>query len=73
MYVFAGYRLFPAMQQIYASFTQITFTSASLDKLYNDIKNLKPNSPNETDGILSFNKTIELKNINLTYQTSFNL
>ena len=67
LYVFAGYRLFPAIQQIYASFTQITFSSASLDRLYNDIKNLKPYSSNKTEGTLTFNKRIELKNINYNY------
>ncbi len=33
LYVFAGYRLMPAVQQIYESFTQLTFIGPSLDKL----------------------------------------
>ena len=66
-YVFAGYRLMPAIQQIYASFTQITFTTATLDKLYNDIKNLKSPNLSMDKSILTFNKTIELKNVNYNY------
>jgi ABC-type bacteriocin/lantibiotic exporter with double-glycine peptidase domain len=41
LYVFAGYRLMPAMQQIYNSFTKITFTGPALNNLYYDLKNLK--------------------------------
>ena len=37
LYAFAGYRLLPALQHIYASFTQLTFVGPSLDKLYFDI------------------------------------
>ena len=39
LYVFAGYRLMPALQQIYSSFTQLTFVGPSLEKLYNDLEN----------------------------------
>ena len=42
LYVFAGYRLMPALQKIYSSFTQLTFVGPSLDKLYYDLKSLKP-------------------------------
>ena len=38
LYVFAGYRLMPALQQVYASFTNITFIIPSLDKIYEDLK-----------------------------------
>jgi ATP-binding cassette, subfamily B, bacterial PglK len=67
LYVFAGYRLMPAMQQIYASFAQITFANASLDKLYNDIRNLKPLNLNHNEDNLLFNKKIELKNVHYNY------
>ena len=43
LYIFAGYRLMPAVQQIYSSLTQLTFVSPSVDKLYYDLKNLKSN------------------------------
>lgn len=67
LYVFAGYRLMPALQQIYASLTNITFVGPSLDKLYDDLKNLKPFSENLNKEVLSFDKTIELKNIHYNY------
>ncbi len=67
LYVFAGYRLLPALQQIYASFTKLTFVGPSLDALCNDIKNLKPINLNQDQDILQLNKTITLKNINYNY------
>ena len=44
LYVFAGYRLMPALQQMYVSFSQITYIGPSLDKIYEDIKNLEISS-----------------------------
>ena len=40
-YAFAGYRLMPALQQIYSSLTDIRFSKAALDSLHKDLKNLK--------------------------------
>jgi ATP-binding cassette, subfamily B, bacterial PglK len=70
LYVFAGYRLLPALQQIYVSFSQFTFVGPALDKLYNDIKSLKPLSTNHDQGVLSFDKEITLKNICYDYPNS---
>ena len=70
LYVFAGYRLMPAMQQIYGSFTQLTFVGPSLDKLYTDFKNLKPFYENKDQGVMTFNKAITLKNIHYNYPNS---
>ena len=70
LYVFAGYRLMPAIQQIYASFTSLTLGGPSLDKLHEDIKNLKPLNINQDKGILLFNKNITLKNIYYSYQNA---
>ena len=67
LYVFAGYRLMPAVQQIYVSFAKLAFVGPSLDKLYNDIKNLKPYEINHDKDILSVNKSITLKNIHYSY------
>ena len=67
LYVFAGYRLMPAVQQIYEAFTQLTFITPSLDKLYDDLKNLKPFNENQDQDILPFNKSIILKNIHYNY------
>jgi ATP-binding cassette, subfamily B, bacterial PglK len=70
LYVFAGYRLMPALQQIYASFTKLAFVSPSLDKLYYDLKSLKNVNEIHDEGILSFNKMITLKNICYNYPKS---
>ena len=71
LYVFAGYRLMPAVQQIYESFTQLTFIGPSLDKLYDDINNLNEyNTNDENQEILPFKKTISLKNISYSYPNS---
>ena len=67
LYAFAGYRLLPALQQIYVSFTKLTFVRPSLDRIYNDTKNLKPFIINQDQGILSLNKSITLKNIHYNY------
>ena len=70
LYVFAGYRLMPAFQQIYTAFTQLTFTGPSIDALNNDIKNLKLFATDQDQGILQFNKKITLKNIHYSYPKS---
>lgn len=70
LYVFAGYRLMPAVQQIYVSFARLTFIGPSLDKLYNEIKNLKPPKEDINQDALSLQKTIELKNVYYNYPNS---
>ena len=70
LYVFAGYRLLPALQQIYASFTKLTFVGPSLEKLYNDLKNLKNFNENQNSEVLPLNKKITLKNVNYNYPGS---
>ena len=67
LYVFAGYRLMPVMQNIYISLNQLSFSGASLDNLYDDIKKLQPTNINYIKEQLSFNKEIALKNIDFSY------
>ena len=67
LYVLAGYRLMPALQQIYSSLTNLSFIRPSLDSLIEDIKNLKPHYHNDNKYALSLNKKISLKNINFSY------
>ena len=67
LYVFAGYRLMPAAQGIFASCTQLTFVSPSLDRLYDDTKKLKISNENQDQTAISFNKAIDLKNIHFSY------
>ena len=70
LYVFAGYRLMPALQQIYGSFTSITFVGPSLNKLHQDLENIKPFNVNQNRDFLTFAKKIELKNIDYNYPNS---
>ena len=70
LYAFAGYRLMPAIQQIYLSSTRLKFVGPALDKIINDIKNLKPFNLNQNQGVLNFNKAIDLKNISYSYPNS---
>jgi ABC-type multidrug transport system fused ATPase/permease subunit len=67
LYVFAGYRLMPGLHSIYASLVSFIFIGPSLDKLYLDMKNLKPFNLNQDQGVLSLNKNIILKNIYYKY------
>jgi len=69
LYVFAGYRLLPALQIIYSSVAQFTFVGPALDKLYEDMKNLDT-SVNQDQGILPLNKTITLRNLHYNYPNS---
>ena len=70
LYVFAGYRLMPALQIIYTSFTQLTFVGPALDKLYNDLKNIKPLNKNHEQGVLALNKVISLNKVYYNYPNS---
>jgi ABC-type multidrug transport system fused ATPase/permease subunit len=70
LYVFAGYRLMPALQQAYSSLSQLAFVGPSLDALSNEIKSLKQFNLNQDQGVISFNKAITLKNISYNYPNS---
>ena len=41
LYIFAGYRLMPAIQSVYSSFTGIVFINSSINKIFLDFKSLK--------------------------------
>ena len=67
LYGFAGYRLMPIIQQIYVSFSSLTFGIPAVDKLYSEVKKLKPFNKNQSQEILLFNKYIQLKNVDYIY------
>ena len=67
LYVFAGYRMIPTLQQIYVSFNQLAFVGPSLNKLYDDFKKIKTAKPDQEQGQIFLNKTIDLNSINYTY------
>ena len=67
LYVFAGYRLMPAIQSIYSCLTKIAFVKPSVDKLFDDVKNLKTISQNQIKDTIPFYKSINLNNIHYHY------
>jgi ABC-type multidrug transport system fused ATPase/permease subunit len=68
LYAFAGYRLLPALQQIYSTLTQLRFAEPALEALHRDLKNLGQyelqTSPTLT---LPLRQGIELSQIIFTY------
>ena len=70
LYAFAGYRLMPALQEIYRSFALLKFVGPSLEFLYEDLKGLKQVNKNQKQLSLSFNKKIRLNNISYQYPNS---
>ena len=70
LYAFAGYRILPALQQIYSSCARLVFVGPSVDKLYSDIRNLKSQKKTQPDELVSFYKIIKLKNVYYNYPKS---
>lgn len=73
VYAFAGYRLMPALQQIYWSISQLRFSKPALEKLDDEIKSLKIRHLSKQNlNSLSLTKNIILKSVYYTYPSSFN-
>jgi len=70
LYSFAGYRLIPAMQQIYVSSSQLRYIGSSLDALYDDLTAMQSISPHQGNDALPLNKNITLNHINYHYPKS---
>ena len=67
LYVFAGYRLIPSLQQVYASFSQLSYVSPSLNSLCNDLKTLEKPKIIKVQNSIPLKKSIELKNVYYSY------
>ncbi len=67
LYVFAGYRLMPALQQIYSSITQLRFIGPSVNSLSDDLKNIQQIKTHSNNEKININKSISLKNIYYNY------
>ena len=67
LYAFAGYRLIPAIQQIYVSFTRLAFVMPALNELTEDFKNLQEVNFEEDHKKINFTKLIHLKNVSYKY------
>ncbi len=70
LYAFAGYRLMPAMQQIYNSIGSLRFIDPSLNYIYNELKNLKLEKYNKETNKVIFEKNITLNSIDYLYPNS---
>ena len=70
LYAFAGYRLMPALQQIYGSLASLRFVGPSLDALYDEEKELSPSNSKESQSKLKIKENIILKKINYSYPGS---
>ena len=70
LYVFAGYRLLPALQQIYGAFSRLVFAIPSINKLYCDFINIKPHHKINNKGSFIFNKEINFKNVCYNYPST---
>jgi ABC-type multidrug transport system fused ATPase/permease subunit len=68
LYAFAGYRLMPALQQIYSSVSQLLFVGPALDALHLDLMALKPVERTDPSiRVMPFKHYIQLSNIEYTY------
>jgi len=75
LYALAGYRLMPALQQIYVGVTQLKYNSPSLDVLVAEFKSLAQASKNTSNQQLqniTFDESINLSSIYFKYQGSSN-
>jgi ABC-type multidrug transport system fused ATPase/permease subunit len=67
LYAFAGYRLMPALQQIYGALTQLRFAGPALDALHKDLMSLQPAGPNTQQPSMALTQAITLNNIVYRY------
>jgi ABC-type multidrug transport system fused ATPase/permease subunit len=71
VYAFASIRIFPALQRIYVSMTQIRFTKPTLDKLYQDMKaaeaNMRTLPPRAPEAVVHLEKRLVLDDVHYSY------
>jgi len=67
LYAFAGYRLMPALQQIYGAVTQLRFAGPALDALHADLMSLQPVHPSPSQDAIALKQAITLNHIQYRY------
>jgi ABC-type multidrug transport system fused ATPase/permease subunit len=68
LYAFAGYRLLPALQQIYSTLTQLRFVNPALNAIHKDLKSLEQYKVQASrNPKLQFTESICLKDVFYTY------
>lgn len=71
LYAFAGYRLMPELQHLFAAVAQVRFTRAALDDLTTDLATVEEYSQaRTTTDALPFEKGIRVKNVRFSYPGS---
>ncbi len=70
LYAFAGYRMMPAIQQIYVALTSLRFVRPSLDFIYNEMSNSTIQNSVVNEGKILFKKEITLNDISYQYPNS---
>jgi ABC-type multidrug transport system fused ATPase/permease subunit len=71
VYALAGYRLMPALQQVYASISQLRFAGPAIEALHEDLVGLpQPPLQINIEGKLKLERLISLKNIEFAYPNS---
>jgi ATP-binding cassette, subfamily B, bacterial PglK len=69
VYAFAGYRLMPALQQIYRHVTKARFHTSVLAAVKRDLETGSLTFPDASERLV-FERTLELKNISFKYPTA---
>lgn len=70
LYAFAGYRLVPAMQQIYSSLSQLRFIEPAIDLLYADLRGFPSALAIKSDTPIILRESIKLANVSYSYPES---
>lgn len=68
LYALAGYRLLPALQQVYASLTQLSFAGPAINSLHDSYKALDFELNNTPSNPITFNKEIRFEDICFSYE-----
>lgn len=76
VYIFSGYRLIPALHQIFSGVTTIRFYKSSLDFVFNDLKEYRFTVEqnlleNKESAILPFVHDLRMEGITFTYNKNF--
>jgi ABC-type multidrug transport system fused ATPase/permease subunit len=66
-YIFAGYRLLPALQQIYVAISNLSSAKPSLDLLSDEFKKLRLYKQESNCVPMSITRCISLKNVSFSY------
>jgi ATP-binding cassette, subfamily B, bacterial PglK len=73
VYAFAGYRLMPALQQIFGAITLLRFIGPALDTLHADATSLRSAPPNLNQQALAPKQTITVNQVQYRYPNAANL